>query len=560
QVSATYPHGLSTAPLGTNDRSRSDVAPANLHEAVTEDTTTTLSPRPRTMTSIQRHELQALVKLVNSNQLLNRQLSQICQLNGLTSSGVKAALQSRIVSAIEEAFKNSDATRFQQIQRSIETTRTGSSASPASQKSGRPATATPPVSMMRQDQYWGRNARPSGANGPALPGYGSSGLSFKNSPFYEIQFRVGDVRSCEAMSQHRNMVSIPVKVSDNLNLNRVVDDKSLRIMVFCAGDSNGVQDIAFPHQSEIKVNGNEVKANLRGLKNKPGSTRPVDITSYLRLKNDNRNLVEFTYALTQKKFYLVLNVCRITSAQDLADNIKKGQKIPKNKVIEEISKKAADTDIVTTSQVLSLKCPLSYMRLDVPCRSVNCSHIQCFDATSYLQLQEQGPQWLCPICNKPAPYAQLAVDEYVRDILANTSKSLDQVTIEPDGQWRVNTGQAENRPTNGGSGLVDEDDDDDDDDWGIVEVNPVRSRNFETPNRSVASTATPTTTVMSRESSTMPRGVATTSAKRLHSDRVTIDLTLSDDDEPAAPPPKRQQLQGPGSSNYNSNGYSSSMF
>ncbi|KAK1640328.1 MIZ/SP-RING zinc finger protein [Colletotrichum phormii] len=512
------------------------------------------------MTSIQRHELQALVKLVNSNQLLNRQLSQICQLNGLTSSGVKAALQSRIVSAIEEAFKNSDATRFQQIQRSIETTRTGSSASPASQKGGRPATATPPVSMMRQDQYWGRSARPGGATGPALPGYGSSGgLSFKNSPFYEIQFRVGDVRLCDAMSQHRNMVSIPVKVSEHPQINRVLEDKSLRIMVFCAGDNSGVQEIAFPHQSEIKINGNEVKANLRGLKNKPGSTRPVDITSYLRLKNDNRNLVEFTYALTQKKFYLVLNVCRITSAQDLAENIKKGQKIPKNKVIEEISKKAADTDIVTTSQVLSLKCPLSYMRLDVPCRSVNCSHIQCFDATSYLQLQEQGPQWLCPICNKPAPYAQLAVDEYVRDILANTSKSLDQVTIEPDGQWRVNPGQDENRPTNGGSGLVD-DDDDDDDDWGIVEVNPVRSRNFETPNRSVASTATPTTTVMSRESSTMPRGVATTSAKRLHSDRVTIDLTLSDDDEPAAPPPKRQQLQGPGSSNYNSNGYSSSMF
>ncbi|KAL2879625.1 E3 SUMO-protein ligase pli1 [Colletotrichum sp. CLE4] len=512
------------------------------------------------MTSIQRHELQALVKLVNSNQLLNRQLSQICQLNGLTSSGVKAALQSRIVSAIEEAFKNSDATRFQQIQRSIETTRTGSSASPASQKGGRPATATPPVSMMRQDQYWGRSARPGGATGPALPGYGSSGgLSFKNSPFYEIQFRVGDVRLCDAMSQHRNMISIPVKVSEHPQINRVLEDKSLRIMVFCAGDNSGVQEIAFPHQSEIKINGNEVKANLRGLKNKPGSTRPVDITSYLRLKNDNRNLVEFTYALTQKKFYLVLNVCRITSAQDLAKNIKKGQKIPKSKVIEEISKKAADTDIVTTSQVLSLKCPLSYMRLDVPCRSVNCSHIQCFDATSYLQLQEQGPQWLCPICNKPAPYAQLAVDEYVRDILANTSKSLDQVTIEPDGQWRVNAGQDENRPTNGGSGVVD-DDDDDDDDWGIVEVNPVRSRNFETPNRSVASTATPTTTVMSRESSTMPRGVATTSAKRLHSDRVTIDLTLSDDDEPAAPPPKRQQLQDPGSSNYNSNGYSSSMF
>lgn len=76
-----------------------------------------------------------------------------------------------------------------------------------------------------------------------------------------------------------------------------------------------------------------------------------------------------------------------------------------------VNKKAQDPDVVATSQVLSLKCPLSYMRLDIPCRSLSCTHVQCFDATSYLQLQEQGPQWLCPICNKSAPYEQLAVDE-----------------------------------------------------------------------------------------------------------------------------------------------------
>jgi E3 SUMO-protein ligase PIAS1 len=76
-----------------------------------------------------------------------------------------------------------------------------------------------------------------------------------------------------------------------------------------------------------------------------------------------------------------------------------------------VTKKAYDPDIEATSLNLSLKCPLSYMRLSNPCRAVSCSHIQCFDATSYLQLQEQGPQWLCPICNKPAPFDQLAIDE-----------------------------------------------------------------------------------------------------------------------------------------------------
>lgn len=87
------------------------------------------------------------------------------------------------------------------------------------------------------------------------------------------------------------------------------------------------------------------------------------------------------------------------------------KKIRAESVITEIADKANDPDVVATSQVLSLKCPLSYMRLSKPCRGVNCGHIQCFDATSYLQLQEQGPQWLCPICSKSVPFDQLAVDE-----------------------------------------------------------------------------------------------------------------------------------------------------
>ena len=72
-------------------------------------------------------------------------------------------------------------------------------------------------------------------------------------------------------------------------------------MVFCAPDKDGTQDVAFPTQAEIRVNEDEVKANLRGIKNKPGTTRPVDITSMLRLKVPSyKNKVTFRYALTHK--------------------------------------------------------------------------------------------------------------------------------------------------------------------------------------------------------------------------------------------------------------------
>ena len=108
------------------------------------------------------------------------------------------------------------------------------------------------------------------------------------------------------MSQHRNTITVPIKLTDHSALQHCVDDTSYRVMVFCAAEPTGVQDVAFPHQSELRVNGGEIKANLRGLKNKPGSTRPVDITNSLRLRPTYVNNVEFTYALTLKVYYLRL--------------------------------------------------------------------------------------------------------------------------------------------------------------------------------------------------------------------------------------------------------------
>jgi len=86
---------------------------------------------------------------------------------------------------------------------------------------------------------------------------------------------------------------------------RLRSDNSLRILAFGAIEQpiNAYTriDIVFPNQFEIKVNGEDVRANFKGLKNKPGSTRPADITSVVRTGPTNyRNVVQATYALTQK--------------------------------------------------------------------------------------------------------------------------------------------------------------------------------------------------------------------------------------------------------------------
>jgi E3 SUMO-protein ligase PIAS1 len=145
-------------------------------------------------------------------------------------------------------------------------------------------------------------------------------VSFKDSPFYTVMKSLTPVVECRGSSslgciyrdktKHdaaRENTRDTVKVSVTLTgdvVEQLHNDHNCKVMAFCAADSNlppfAHSDIAFPHQVELKCNLDEVKANLRGLKNKAGSTRPADITSLLKKKANYVNELQMTYALTQK--------------------------------------------------------------------------------------------------------------------------------------------------------------------------------------------------------------------------------------------------------------------
>jgi hypothetical protein len=69
-----------------------------------------------------------------------------------------------------------------------------------------------------------------------------------------------------------------------------------------------------------------------------------------------------------------------------------------------------DADVATTSFNVSLVCLLGKMQMTTPCRASTCYHLQYFDAYVYLQMNEQKPAWMCPICDKPALYENLIID------------------------------------------------------------------------------------------------------------------------------------------------------
>ncbi|XP_008933463.1 PREDICTED: E3 SUMO-protein ligase PIAS4, partial [Merops nubicus] len=93
-----------------------------------------------------------------------------------------------------------------------------------------------------------------------------------------------------------------------------------------------------------------------------------------------------------------------------------------------------DSEIATTGVRVSLICPLVKMRLSVPCRAETCAHLQCFDAVFYLQMNEKKPTWMCPVCDKPAPYDQLIIDGLLSKILTECEDA-DEIEYLVDGSW-----------------------------------------------------------------------------------------------------------------------------
>ncbi|KAI9865014.1 MAG: SUMO ligase siz1 [Vezdaea acicularis] len=465
--------------------------------------------------------------------LLNRNLTAILKAEGLPAHGLKAAMQARLIRKVEEYAHSRDMAGFKRIRgRVFSPTSNMSSPSPKN----RPHS---PAQSARPSHSINNNAgRPIGSipHSPLILGR----LTFKDSPFLTVEDELCTPVKCPMMPQNRSNTTASFTFTAE-RLARIVAEPSLRVMVFCAAE-NGLgpyskHDVSFPAQVELKVNEVEVKTNLRGLKNKPGSTRPADITEYVRKTTTASNRIVLVYALTTKDFSFVVNLVKTHAVDELVERLKNGKVITKDTVVQGMLSKAQDADIVATSTIMSLKCPLSTVRMELACRSTLCSHNQCFDGKSFLQLQEQAPTWTCPVCNKVISFEALALDLYVGEILNATPSTVEQVTIEPNGTWSQNTRPQKLRILGGPRvAAIDSDDD-------LMEIPDTRITSLQ---KNSSTSATPslikTPPISSRETS-FPATSAASSTRPLSNKRpiaTVIDLTQSDEEDELPRPAKRK--------------------
>ncbi|KAJ8514698.1 hypothetical protein ONZ45_g7791 [Pleurotus djamor] len=295
---------------------------------------------------------------------------------------------------------------------------------------------------------------------PGAPASTSSsmpkGLQFKTSPFFRVEHAVSPVYECPestgASDRKTGKLNFLLTGEDAAKLN--LPDYQVRLYctssmfytpqpaAFRTPTATELAPIEFPQTCEVRVNGVLLTANLKGLKKKPGTAPPPDIGSLLRRGNIQNN-IEMIYVNGQqpvqpKKYYLVAMLIQATTVDQLVDRLKKGKFRSAEDIRQQmVSNNLEDDDIVAGSQKLSLKCPLSFMRINTPCRSTQCIHPQCFDALSWFSVMEQTTTWLCPVCEKVLKPDDLYLDGYFDEILRSCPDDIEDILVETDGAWHT---------------------------------------------------------------------------------------------------------------------------
>lgn len=217
---------------------------------------------------------------------------------------------------------------------------------------------------------------------------------------------------------------------------------------FCYLETSCEQEDNFPSNLSVKVNGKLVTLPNPIPTNKPGvepkrPPRPVNITSLCKLSPTTSNQINVTWSsdIGGRGFVLAVYLVRRLTSSDLLQRLKAKGVRPAEYTRGLIRDKLedADAEIATTSLKVSLVCPLGKMRMQLPCRATTCSHLQCFDASLFLQMNERKPTWICPVCDKSILYDNLAIDGYFSDILNSPllSSEIMDVELNVDGTWSI---------------------------------------------------------------------------------------------------------------------------
>jgi len=162
-------------------------------------------------------------------------------------------------------------------------------------------------------------------------------------------------------------------------------------------------------------------------------------TSMFVLREQFTNNMRLLWKNDENKYAMGLYFVKKMTMDDLIKKISNNvssveeMKIRINQKIQGI-----DVHLRPTSFRLSLICPISQSPISTPVQSINCQHIECFDAAAFFLMNHKKPTWKCPICGVRCMLEQLRLQAYFLEILKNYTFDASDKGIEvlQDGTWK----------------------------------------------------------------------------------------------------------------------------
>lgn len=159
----------------------------------------------------------------------------------------------------------------------------------------------------------------------------------------------------------------------------------------------------------------------------------INITSFCVLSPSVKNLVSVTWRpVRQREYVAVVFLVRKLSVATVLSGLPR--RVILTRTMMNVQRQANCDGIAVTGLQVSLTCPLGRTRMSLPCRARSCRHMQCFDASNYLLVNERRPTWMCPVCGQRAACSSL-VDKLFAHIVAEAPGDCDSIVFREDGSW-----------------------------------------------------------------------------------------------------------------------------
>ncbi|NXI36011.1 ZMIZ2 protein, partial [Galbula dea] len=209
------------------------------------------------------------------------------------------------------------------------------------------------------------------------------------------------------------------------------------------------------HHEDRQMNTNwpasvQVSVNATPLTIERGDNKTSHKPLYLKhVCQPGRNTIQITVTACCCSHLFVLQLVHRPSVRSVLQGLIKKRLLPAEHCITKIKRNFSsgtipgtpgpngEDGVEQTAIKVSLKCPITFRRIQLPARGHDCRHIQCFDLESYLQLNCERGTWRCPVCNKTALLEGLEVDQYMLGILIYIQNSEhEEITIDPACSWK----------------------------------------------------------------------------------------------------------------------------